>query len=1066
LPPTPTRVGIGLRPGRVARLVSRRLARAFALTFTAALALMGAGSVLRAERLPIVTYTTSDGLAHDRIRCIVPDSQGFLWLCTADGLSRFDGTRFVNYGPEHGLPHASVEDIAEAGHGVYWVATVSGLAQLRSDLRRSRDGDTVGRLAASQPQNREPALLRVYSLGSSAAANHVFTLCMDRAGRLWIGTADGLFALERAQAEPSFQRVQPDRSTGSPRLGQVRALAESRDGTLWVGTLSGLFRRLPDGRLVRDRTVPNVNATRALLVDRIGRVWIGHDSGVSVVIPLPSAAWSDTPSSFRAAPTVCRAGSGDVRLPVAPGDTCRFDTIAGLPAVVRSLSEGADGRVWIGTPGGLVEFDGARFRAYLKGHGLPNETINAVAEDRAAHVWIGADGSGVSKLVRHGVVSFREADGLRHDYVTSISQSRRGRVRAMGGWSVINEFDAEQTTWRAFGLPGFGDSAPGHAMVEDHAGHLWVGTPKGLFRFPEVASLSQLAQTRPKVYTVRNGLPAGLVAPEFEDSRGDVWMRAHLEVGRRVMRWQRSTGLFQQYPETDSQLAPLSGLAFAEDDTGTVWLGSRRGLARHRNGRFTDVALGDRSLTVGVTALHVDPRGRLWVGTRGAGLFRSDDPAASTPRFTPYTVSHGLSSGTIWCLTDDGAGHVYAGTARGVDRLDPASGRFRRFTVADGLAGSEVIAAFRDREGALWFGTFTGISRLTPRPDVPREPPTIRISGLRIRGVAHHVEHLGQVHVTVGDLEVNRNHVEIDFFGLSHDAGERLRYQYRLEGTDSTWTAPATERRANFAELGPGAYHFAVRAVNSDGQVSAQTASVAFTILKPVWQRWWFLSTSALLVLASGYAVHRYRLGRLLAVERLRTRIASDLHDDVGSSLTQIAILSEIVRAHLGHPDAQVGEPLSRIGELSRASVDSMSDIVWAIDPSRDAPIHLLQRMRRVAAELLQLHGLQLRFESSGDMSPRLSADLRRQAFLSFKEILNNIVRHAGATGVTIEVTIAPRQLRITVSDDGRGFDSSAAAEGQGLRNMRRRCGSVGGAVDVMSRQGTGTSVRLTLPVR
>jgi signal transduction histidine kinase len=119
-----------------------------------------------------------------------------------------------------------------------------------------------------------------------------------------------------------------------------------------------------------------------------------------------------------------------------------------------------------------------------------------------------------------------------------------------------------------------------------------------------------------------------------------------------------------------------------------------------------------------------------------------------------------------------------------------------------------------------------------------------------------------------------------------------------------------------------------------------------------------------------------------------------------------------------------------------------------------------------VAAELLQTHGLQLRFESSGDMSPRLSADLRRHAFLSFKEILNNIVRHAGATAVNIEVTIEPRQLRLTVSDDGRGFDSSAAVEGQGLRNMRRRCGSVGGSVDVMSRQGTGTSVRLTLPVR
>jgi ligand-binding sensor domain-containing protein/signal transduction histidine kinase len=1024
------------------------------------------GRVLHAERVPIVTYTISDGLAHDRIRCIVPDSLGFLWLCTADGLSRFDGSRFVNYGPEHGLPHASVEDIVEAERGVYWVATVGGLAQLRSDPTRSRDGDAVGRIAASQPQDRETALLSEYSLGSSAASNHLFTLCRDRAGRLWIGTADGLFVLERAQAEPRFQRVLLDRATGSPQLGQVRALAESRDGTLWIGTLSGLFRRLPDGRIVRDRTVPNVREIRGLLADRAGRIWIGHDDGLSVVVPVPAAALPDTSASVRVAPTVCHAGSGDAGLPVAPGDICRFETIAQVPAVVRRLSESADGRVWIGTPGGLIEFDGARFRVYSKRHGLPNETINAVAEDSAGNVWIGADAGGVSKMTRHGVVSFREEDGLRYDYVTSISQSRTGRVRARGGWPIVNEFDGEQSTWRAFFLPGLGDLAETYEMVEDHTGDLWVGTPKGLFRFPDVSSLSQLAQTRPAIYTVANGLPADLVAPEFEDSRGDVWMTARLESGRRVIRWQRSTGRFHQYPETDSQLAPLGGLAFAEDAAGTVWFGSSRGVARHRVGRFTDIAFSDRNRTVRVTALHVDPRGRLWVGTRGAGLFRCDDPAASTPRFTPYTVSHGLSSETVWCLTDDGAGYLYVGTARGVDRLEPESGRFRRFTVADGLAGSEVIAAFRDRQGALWFGTFTGISRLAPRPDVAREPPTIRIGGLRIRGVAHQVEHLGQSHVFVGDLEADRNQVEIDFFGLSHDMGERLRYQYRLEGTDSAWTAPAAERRVNFAELAPGAYRFAVRAVNTDGEVSPLAASVAFTILKPVWQRWWFFATSVVFVFASGYAVHRHRVGRLLEIERLRARIASDLHDDVGSSLTQISILSEIVRTHLGHPEARVGEPLSRIGELSRESVDSMSDIVWAIDPLRDAPIHLLQRMRHVAGELLQTHGLQLRFESSGDMSPRLSADLRRHAFLIFKEILNNIVRHAGGTAVTIEVTIGAQQLRVTVSDNGRGFDPSAAAEGQGLRNMLRRCGSLGGSLDVMSRPGTGTSVTLTLPVR
>ena len=160
--------------------------------------------------------------------------------------------------------------------------------------------------------------------------------------------------------------------------------------------------------------------------------------------------------------------------------------------------EGSDGHVWIGTTGGLIEFDGEAFRAYSERHGLPNETINAVAEDRAGNVWIGTDAGGVARLTRNGFVSFRETDGLRHDYVTSISQSRTGRVRAGGGWPVLNEFDGERFTSRWFSIPGRVNWARVYDVLEDHTGDLWVGTPDGLLRFPEVTSVAQLARTRPK----------------------------------------------------------------------------------------------------------------------------------------------------------------------------------------------------------------------------------------------------------------------------------------------------------------------------------------------------------------------------------------------------------------------------------------------------------------------------------------------------------------------------------------------------------------------------------------
>lgn len=1017
---------------------------------------------LQVERVSFHTYNAADGLAHDRIRCIRADSRGFLWFCTPDGLSRFDGSRFINYGPEQGLPHPSVEEIVEAGPGLYWIATVGGLARLRSVPERGREVNAAANAGDARLQG-----LTAYSLGHDAATNHVFALKKDRAGRMWIGTAGGLFVLERPLLEPRFRRVEPDGASGPLPFGQVRALAESPDGGLWIGTLSGLFRRLPDGRIIREHTVPAVGAIRKLLVDRLGRIWIGHDRGLSVAVPRgPPALPITTSPSIHPAPTVCRADAHDVSLPRAPGEACRFETIARWPAVVRSLSQGSDGRVWIGTPNGLIEFDGERVRVYSDRHGLSDETINTVAEDSAGNVWIGTDAGGVAKLTRNGFVSFRQADGLDHDYVTSISQSRAGRVRAGGGSPALNEFDGERFTSGWFSIPGRVNGAGGYEVLEDHTGDVWVGTPSGLLRFPESTSVAQLARARPKArYSAPDGLPAARVAPVFEDSRGDLWMRAYLGSGQRVVRWQRSTGRFHQYPETDAQLGALRDSAFAEDGAGTVWLGSPRGLARYRNGRFTHIGIGGDNKTVLVTGLHVDPRGRLWVATRGAGLYRSDDPAAERPRFTAYTVAHGLSSGTVWCLTDDGGGHLYAGTARGVDRLEPESGKVKHFSVADGLAGSEVITAFRDREGALWFGTFTGISRLTVQRDPTLGPPTVWIGGLRVRGVSQSLEMLGQSHVSMRNLAPHQNHIQIDYFGLSPAPGEHLTYQYHLEGTGSAWTAPTTERTVNYAELASGSYRFLVRAINEDGHVSQVPASVTLTILPPVWKRGWFLGALALLLIGSGYAVHKSRVTRLLEMERLRTRIASDLHDDVGSSLTQISILSEIARTQLAKPGAGTADPLSRIGTLSRESVDSMSDIVWAIDPIRDTPVHLLQRMRRLAYELLGSADLQLDFTSSGDASPRLTADVRRHVFLMFKEILNNVVRHADATVVRIEVTVAARQLDVVVTDDGRGFDTARAAEGQGLRSLERRASSLGGQLQVTSSPGGGTRVRFSVPV-
>jgi signal transduction histidine kinase len=242
-----------------------------------------------------------------------------------------------------------------------------------------------------------------------------------------------------------------------------------------------------------------------------------------------------------------------------------------------------------------------------------------------------------------------------------------------------------------------------------------------------------------------------------------------------------------------------------------------------------------------------------------------------------------------------------------------------------------------------------------------------------------------------------------------------------------------------------------------------------FQLLPPLWRRWWVQGLFGVLVLSTVYALYRFRLAQLLELERVRTRIATDLHDDIGSNLTQISILSEVVRRKVGQDSDMVSEPLMRIADLSRELVDSMSDIVWAVNPRRDHIGDLAQRMRRFASDVLSARNIEFKFYTvDGNLDKEMRADKRRQVFLVFKEGINNIVRHSECKGVTIELSVEKQRLVLKLCDDGRGFDPAKAngnTHGHGLESMAERVRSIGGEFNLESRPGQGTAVSLRIPL-
>jgi ligand-binding sensor domain-containing protein/signal transduction histidine kinase len=1031
--------------GVTARMALMRLA-------IAALVALAAPSAA-AEQLPVRAYGPADGLPSTFVHHVSQDTRGFLWFSSRDGLARFDGVRFMVYGREQGLPVPTINSLLQTRGGDYWVATNGG------GVCRMAPEAALG--APSTKAARAPC--HVYTMGSRLA-NRVNVLFEDRTGRLWAGTDAGLFTLDASGGR--FRSV--DVSPRHP-LPEIRAMADDGEGSLWIGSASGLFRRLPGGRVVHYPIRPDRgDRVSDLAWDGQARLWAAHRDGFLVFHPEPASAMP----AVAVSPLLRRAREEagwlerDVALPAVPGEARWFAlSAAANVAMSRGVFVASDGDVWLGGHHGLYRFDGARFRHYTTRDGLTDNLVRVEAEDRDGNLWLASQGGGVMKLTRGGFTSYDERDGLGHPVVHALFAPAGGGLHVVSGEWVLSQLDGRRFTSVSPLPPGRERVWGSQAALLDRGGGWWLLAQEAVGRFPLAARMEDVGGRRPPLlYSTADGLTLKGAHHAFEDRRGDVWFGSRVAGSAGLFRWERTTGRFHRYGEPDGVPADRSPVAFCEDGTGGIWMGFYQGgLARFRDGRFTLVTAG--APTGMITSLHRDDAGRVWVGSNEEGVARIDDPAAERPRLVRYTTAEGLSSDNVRCLTSDRFGRVYLGSARGVDRLDPRTGHVQHYSTSDGLASTFITAALRDTEGALWFGTIKGVSRLVPRPPEEPAPPPVWIAGLRIGGLVQPVAHVGAAELGPFELAPDQNQLQIDFLALGFGLGESLRYQYRLEGADRDWGPAVAERTVHYPRLTPGRYRFLVRAVGSSGQASRSPAQVAFTILPPLWARPWFLAAAAMAVALLAYGAYRLRLGRLLALERVRTRIATDLHDDIGASLSQIAIWSELARRRLSREDG-AAEPLIRIAESSRELVDSMSDIVWAINPRRDRLGDLLHRMRRFASDTFTARDIAFRFQGPETEGGRpLGADVRRQVLLIFKEAVNNLARHSGSPRAEVDVAVEDGRLTVRLSDEGRGFDAAAGSDGHGLASMRERARALGAALDITSTPGRGTTILLGVPL-
>jgi signal transduction histidine kinase/ligand-binding sensor domain-containing protein len=972
------------------------------------------------ELLPLRSYTTADGLAHDRVKRIAVDRDGFVWFGTLEGLSRFDGRRFVNFGVEAGLRVPSVNDVLETTRGL-WVAT------------------NGGGVAFFEPDAVAPRF-RTVPTGADASSR-VNVLARDRRGALWAGTDGGLFRLDDGAAWRDgavFRPVPlgiPDRDDASLA---ITALLPTDEGVL-VGSTAGLVMVGPGG-VARPVPLggPNETSGLALAAGRDATVLVGHGGGQGL--------------------DVLDAGLRVVR---------RWRVADGLPhGAVTALLVSGD-RVFVGTENGLAVLSNGRLSAYGTREGLSDGRVSTLAEDRDGGIWIGTPEGGAMRLLASGSTVFDEKDGFGR--VARFFEGSGGNVCGTSpGWAV-SCFDGRRF---ARAVPRFAsrlDPASwrgSFGVLRDHEGALWLGTGEGLVRFAALPRIEDLATAEPVArYTVHDGLAGNAVAQLLEDRTGDVWIGSFAPVRKPLTVWRRASGRMERFGAEAGLPEFGSPAVLGLDALGDVWVSYRDGtLARRKDGRFRVLSGQNGFPAALVTGFAPDPSGRLWAVAEGGSLLRVDDPGGTAPTAVVYGRREGVVGYYLSGLVIDAQGRVVFGTDRELLRLDPGSGAISKVLPDRVLVQSSPASAFRDRSGALWFGTWQGTVRIVPVEERAPAPAHVRVSGVKVFGSAWPVPGRGTEFLDLGEVAPSAD-VSIEFFGLGA-MGQPLSFTHVLEGAERAWSAPQEERAVHFAQFPAGHYRFRVRASGSSGGPGLE-AAVSFRIAAPFWRRWWFAAAVASLFAAGGYAASALRARHRRQLEDVRTRIASDLHDDLGAGLSRISILSEVASLAL-QAGAPADDAIAKIKEASREVDERLAEGIWTVDPSHDDLASLCRRLCLLAAEILEPAGISWRVEIPDEADAvRLRPDRRREIYLLLKEAFANAARHSGARHAVLKVMHARRRLTFELADDGCGLDPGGLEPpeqlvgGRGLRNMRSRAAALGGALRVGGAPGGGTVVTL-----
>lgn len=984
------------------------------------------------------TYGKQHGLKHHIVTCLLEDKSGNLWFGTAGGVSKYDGRSFSNYTEKEGLSNNDVRSILEDKSGNIWFGTLGGGVS-------KFDGQSFTHFTEKEGMSN----------------NIIFSICEDKSGNIWFGTAGGV-SKYNGKSFTQFTRKE------GLSNNDVYTILEDRTGNLWFGTAGGVSKY--DGRSFtnfteREGLINNVVYT--ILEDKSGNIWFGTEAGVTKFDGRSFTHFTE------------KEGLVNNR--------------------VFSILEDRSGNIWLGTFNGVSKFDGrslpagqASFTNFTEREGLGNNDVYTMLEDKSGNLWFGTAGGGVSKYNKQTFTHFTDKEGLSKNYVFSILEDKSGNLW-FGTWGGgVSKYDG-----KSFTQFGEKEGLNNHirSILQDKSGNIWFATYKGVVRYDKHSFV---------YFTEKDGLINNDVNSIIEDKSGNLWMGT---VG----------GVSKFNGQSFVNFTVLEGLShnnifcIREDRSGNIWFGTEGGVSKYDGTSFIHFTEKEGLNNNAVNSILEDKSGNLWFGTVGGGVSKYDGHT-----MTNFTEKEGLINNFIASILEDKYGNIWFGTRFGLSELTSEklaffSERvklnkiyesdifFKNYTYADGFLGigCNNNAIIESTDGTIWIGTNAGVTSFNPRGESGDTiPPNIQITAIKLfneniawpklkqnkdssfllsngirldhfdfNGLSNWYNLPEQL-----SLAYNNNYISFDFVGITMSQPQNVKYQYKLEGMDKNWSALTTGTSAPYGHLPPGTYTFKVKAMNDEGHWSRES-NYTFTIRPPWWATWWFRILAIIVFLAFAFSIGRFiyinqlrkervAMEKQLAVQYERQRISSDLHDEIGSTLSSINIY-----AGLAKKETNKDTYLDSINQNVSDVINKLDELVWSINPKNESTTSIINRLRSYAEPITQARGIIFEIENElPDADIKLTAETRHDIYLVAKELINNAIKHSQCKHIRVKFSRQQKELLLIVEDDGMGFnETSIPKDRHGLSNIKQRVTAMKGNIN--TENGNGTRITIHIPV-